>query len=163
MENMEKNLIVVSIDSNHASDLFVDVVKDLDEAVATLLEREKNAGNEGLTVTTSEDGGKIRITLSDCNPIDEYFVVAEAFEAHKNYAVVWWHAYDGVSFDLKGSSDSIVEAQEMLDFYFENYYVGDENIVEVFHEDGEPYAKVVYNNEDDYLQVIDLSKEVAVP
>ena len=154
--NMNK-LLVVSIDSNHPSDLCVDVVENLDEAVMTLLHRESNEG-DGLTVTTSEDSGKIRITLSNGDPDDEYFVVAEAIEVPKNYTVVWWHAYDGVGFDFKGSSDDINEAQAALDFYVETYY--DKKVLEGYTK-GDRFVKAVFNNEDEYLYLIDLSKEGA--
>lgn len=123
--NMENKLLVLSLDSNSYTTLYVDIVESVDEAVKTLLSREANDG-EGLSICVSKDGCKTRITFTDGDPKDEYFVVAEAMPMPANrYFVAWWHAYDGVGFDLKGSAESEDDATDMLDSYVENYWKSD--------------------------------------
>lgn len=154
-----ERFLLLSLDSEHYTDLSSDVVTSLDEAVGVLKEREKAAGHDNLTVTTSKDGVKARITLRDNDPTDEYFVVAEMMPMpEKRYAVAWWHAYDGVSFDLKGASDEITEAADQLDFYVRNYI--DEKYLPDYYESGDTTITCDTDNEWEMLEVIDL-KEVA--
>lgn len=160
MENMKTKYLCLSIDSNYNSDLYVDVVENVNDAVKTLLHREINEG-DGLSVAISKDGCKTRITLSDGNIDDEYFVVAEMIPMPTNrYAVAWWHAYDGVGFDLKGSSDDIGEAAAALDFYVRNYI--EDKYIPGDYEDGDTSITADLGHEWEMLQVIDLSKEVAL-
>ncbi len=164
MNNEKEKLLCLSIDSEHYTDLCVDLVKDVDDAVKTLLERESNCG-DGLSVAVSKDGCKTRITLSDGNPYDEYFVVAEVFTvpADMKYCVAWWHGYDGVGFDLKGTAKTKLDAVDMLHFYVTNYW--EDYDLDDYCE-GDCHQIVDTGNEWEGIELIDLdpseeAKEVA--
>ena len=151
---MENKLLVLSLDSNSYTTLYVDIAGSVDEAVKTLISRE---GDEGLhlSVAISKDGCKTRITLSDGNPDDEYFVVAEVMPMPKRYFVAWWHAYDGVGFDLKGSSDNEDEAIGMLAHYVESYW--DEFDLDDYKKGDSSYV-VDTGNEWEGIEVFDLKE-----
>ncbi len=156
---MMENKLMLSMDSESYTTLYADLVESVKDAVITLMRREANDG-DGLTVTVSEDGCKTRITLSDGN-LDEYFVVAEVMPMPKDFAVAWWHAYDGVGFDLKGSADTEDEAKEMLHTYVENYWKGDYDLED--YKKGDGTLVVDTGNEWEGISVIPvkLLKEVA--
>ncbi len=152
-----KKFLMLSIDSESYTTLYKDIVDSVDEAVKTLLKRESE--HEKLTVVTTEEEGKIRVTLSDGNVYDEYFVVAEIVPLPtKNYCVAWWHAYDGVSFDLKGASDDITEAADQLAFYVKNYV--EDKYVPSDYKEGDTSVTCDTGNEWEMLEVLDL-REVA--
>ena len=153
---MEK-LLCLSLDSNSYTTLYLDVVKDVDDAVKTLLSREANDG-DGLTVCVSKDGCKTRITLSDGNPDDEYFVVAEVMPLPKEYFVAWWHGYDGVGFDLKGSSNNRQEAIEMLHHYVKNYWKGEFDLED--YKKGDSFCCVDTGNEWEGIEVYSLTEVI---
>lgn len=144
----------MSIDSESYSTIYLDVVESVDEAVKTLLSREANNG-DGLTVSISKDDCKTRITLSDNQP-DEYFTVAEVMPMPaKRYFVGWWHAYDGVGFDLKGSANTREEAMEMLDRYVNDYYLEEYKMAHIFYEKGDSSFTIDTGNEWESIEVFD--------
>ena len=148
---------MLSLDSTSYTTVYYDVVDSVDDAVKTLVSREANDG-EGLTQAVSKDGCKTRITLSDGQP-DEYFVVAEVMPLPKTNFVAWWHAYDGVGFDLKGSSENKEEAIEMLTTYVNNYWKGEYNLGD--YEEGDSSLVVDTGNEWEGIEVISLNDVTA--
>ena len=143
--------ICVSIDSESYTTLTTDVVSSVDEAVTKLLEREDNPS---LKLSIEEKDGSARITLEDGVG---YFVVAQVFDvAEKKYAAVWWHAYDGVDFDLKGMSNDFTEAKAQLDFYVTNFWVNDGYDVDDY-ENGDTFALTDTGNEWECIEIVDLS------
>jgi len=153
--NNEK-MLVLSLDSSSYTTLYVDIAGSVDEAVKTLLSREANDG-EGLSVCVSEDGCKTRITLSDGNPKDEYYVVAEAMPMPASrYFVAWWHAYDGVGFDLKGSAETKLGATDILNTYVENYWKDEYDLDN--YKKGDSFCGVDTVNEWEGIELFDLKE-----
>ena len=150
-------LLCLSLDSNSYTTLYLDVVEDVKDAVKTLLSREANDG-DGLTVCVSEDGCKTRITFSDNDPKDEYFVVAEVMPLPKENFVAWWHAYDGVGFDLKGSSDNREEAIEMLHHYVDSYWKDEYDLGD--YKEGDLFCGVDTGNEWEGIEVYSLTEVI---
>ena len=133
-------LLCLSIDSNSYTTLYTDAVDTVDEAVKTLLGREANDG-EGLTVSVTSENDRPIIEFSDEDPKDKYFVSAEVFPMPtKDFIVVYWHAYDGVGFDIIGSSDSLDEARKILHDYVQ------ENIVDIPEDYREGDASITADN-----------------
>lgn len=149
--------LCLSVDSSSYTTLYLDVFEDADEAIKTLLSREANDG-EGLSVAVSEDGCKTRITFSDGDPEDEYFVVAELMPLPKEHFVAWWHGFDGVGFDLKGSSNDREDAIDMLNTYVENYWKGRYDLED--YEKGDLFCGVENGADWEGIEVYSLSEIV---
>ena len=150
----KEKFLCLSLDSNSYSTLYVDVVESADDAVMKLLSREANDG-DGLTTTVSIDGCNTRITFSDNKP-NQYFVEAELMPMPKTNFVAYWHAYDGVGFDLKGSSENREEAIDMLHAYVENYWKGEFDLGD--YEEGDSSCTIDTGNEWECLEVFNLNE-----
>lgn len=150
--------ICVSIDSESYTTLYVDKVASVDEAVKTLLKREGNDTDLKLNIE-DENNGVTRITLTNG---EEYFVVANVFDmAPKRYATVWWHAYDGVNFDLKGASNDLAEAKSQMDFYIKNFW-NEKGYTDEFYEEGSTFSVVDIGHEWECLEIVDLAESATL-
>jgi hypothetical protein len=155
-------LLVLSIDSEQYTNLCIDVVESEEEALSVLIKREKDSGREGLAINTikNRDATWIEIT-DDSDEHNIYFLTAKVVDMpSEQYALIWWHAYDGVGFKVICCSDDEETVKMELDSYVRSNWDDELYSYEDYEEgDSSAIAENNGNKECEMLKVFNL-KEV---